>query len=452
MAKKHLQNTSKQLLEDIDLPIENVELEKSIISAIFERNEYLSICQDIFKSNNVFYSEFNTQIYQCLIDFEDNFSYLEIIDIISISHVYKSKFGEDCRKELSSILISKPLQIPFKQACFILLEIYIRRYTKDFSNKLNQRCSDLTSDVFENLDFINDFSVNTSDVINSTKKVSLKSDIDNLLNSFGKPSEKVYSGVYLVDEIYKGFQEGTLTIMAGRPAMGKTAVACQFIMNMAIIQNKKVAFISLEMTKSQILKRLLSNYTGFTNSEINSFDSETCDKYNLDRFISEANTFPTANIEIYDSSSRASELSVLVSIIKKLHKDGCKCIVIDYLQLIEDRSNKKVENRNQEISVVSRRLKLLSTSLKIPIIALAQLSREVEKRGNKKPIMSDIRESGSIEQDADNIIMLYREWYYEQTDYSKEKVLTLIPVKNRNGVSNNEGFDVEIDLSVNRLK
>lgn len=445
-----------QLLDETNLMPHDIEIEKSVLGSIIETNRLFDEVENIFKGKKVFYSEFHQRVYDSIKEILiGKYDYLEIADFITIDHVYKIIFANDTEYNLSrlaSILSKEASKANIKHQSFMLMQLFQKRELKKFALNVSEKTSDNTIDVFDTLDYVASFIDDTQSFLHSIKSTTLKSDIDNLLDNLGQPSKKIKTYIDRLDSVYKGFAAGTLTIIAGRPAMGKTAVACQVIMNIALIGRKKVAFLNLEMTKEQIIKRLLSNYTGFTNSDILSFETDIFDDEKLKRFKEASKHFPTENITVIDASARIDELSIMKSVIKNLVKNGCECVVIDYLQLIESRANRKNENRVQEISEVSRTLKKLSVSLKIPIIALAQLSREVEKRDNKLPKMSDLRDSGSIEQDADNIIMLHRDYYYDKSDWNKEKELILIPVKNRHGYSDTKGFDVEIDLPTNSIK
>lgn len=239
------------------------------------------------------------------------------------------------------------------------------------------------------------------------------------------------SGFYDLDSLTQGFQKSDLIILAGRPSMGKTA----FVLNITenILKNYKlpIIFFSLEMSKEQLIYRLLSNETGISQTRLKLGNLYKEDWNKLKKSIQLYSKLPffindEPNITIYDLRSK----------IKKIifEQTNIGLIVIDYLQLLLN-SKIKTENRVQELSQITRSLKAIAKEFQTPIIALSQLSRNVENRVNKRPILSDLRESGSIEQDADLVLMLYRENYYNSTTEKFEKLAPaeLIIAKHRNG-------------------
>jgi replicative DNA helicase len=239
------------------------------------------------------------------------------------------------------------------------------------------------------------------------------------------------SGFYDLDSLTQGFQKSDLIILAGRPSMGKTA----FVLNITenILKNYKlpIIFFSLEMSKEQLIYRLLSNETGISQTRLKLGNLYKEDWNKLKKSIQLYSKLPffindEPNITIYDLRSK----------IKKIifEQTNIGLIVIDYLQLLLN-SKIKTENRVQELSQITRSLKAIAKEFQTPIIALSQLSRNVENRINKRPILSDLRESGSIEQDADLVLMLYRENYYNSTTEKFEKLVPaeLIVAKHRNG-------------------
>ncbi len=239
------------------------------------------------------------------------------------------------------------------------------------------------------------------------------------------------SGFYDLDSLTQGFQKSDLIILAGRPSMGKTA----FVLNITenILKNYKlpIIFFSLEMSKEQLIYRLLSNETGISQTRLKLGNLYKEDWNKLKKSIQLYSKLPffindEPNITIYDLRSK----------IKKIifEQTNIGLIVIDYLQLLLN-SKIKPENRVQELSQITRSLKAIAKEFQTPIIALSQLSRNVENRINKRPILSDLRESGSIEQDADLVLMLYRENYYNSTTEKFEKLAPaeLIVAKHRNG-------------------
>jgi len=237
------------------------------------------------------------------------------------------------------------------------------------------------------------------------------------------------SGFYTLDSLTQGFQKSDLIILAGRPSMGKTAFILNITENILKRDKVPILFFSLEMSKEQLIYRLLSNETGISQSRLkigNLYKEDWC---KLKESIQNYSRLPffiddQANLTIQNIRSKIKK------ILFEQNKIGL--IIIDYLQLL---LNSKSENRVQELSQITRTLKNIAKEFQIPVIALSQLSRNVENRINKRPILSDLRESGSIEQDADLVLMLYRENYYNPMSEKNQKSnpAELIIAKHRNG-------------------
>ncbi len=243
----------------------------------------------------------------------------------------------------------------------------------------------------------------------------------------------ISSGFFDLDSFTQGFQKSDLIIIAGRPSMGKTALSLNISLNIIKTLQLPVLFFSLEMSKEQLIYRLLSNETEIPNFRLKTGTIYKEDWIKLNTTIKNLSALPL----FIDDSSNPS-ISDIKAKIKKIifEQNEIGLIVIDYLQLMQN-SKFKTENRAQELSQITRSLKNLAREFNVPIIALSQLSRNVENRLNKRPILSDLRESGSIEQDADLVLMLYRESYYNSADIDPEtKVINhteLIIAKQRNG-------------------
>lgn len=236
------------------------------------------------------------------------------------------------------------------------------------------------------------------------------------------------SGFYDLDSITQGFQNSDLIIVAGRPSMGKTAVCLNIAVNVLKLYKAPVLFFSLEMSKEQLTYRLLSNEIEITNTKLKKGQLNENDWINLNKVIKFLSSLPlfiddTPNLTIQEIRAKTQRII--------LEQDQIGLIVIDYLQLMEN-SNTYSDNRVEELSKITRGLKNIAREFKVPIIVLSQLSRNVENRVNKRPILSDLRESGSIEQDADLVLMLYRDSYYNE-NITATNITELIIAKHRNG-------------------
>lgn len=228
-----------------------------------------------------------------------------------------------------------------------------------------------------------------------------------------------------LDKLLSGLKKSDFIIIAARPSMGKTAFALNIASHLAVKKHVPLAFFSLEMSSSQLLQRIFSSY-GIIPYE--NMKTGNLNNAEWDQLIKISDAVAASQLIINDTVGL--NVMNIRSIARKLKREkDIELIIIDYLQLIQ---SAKRENRNQEISEISRALKLLARELDIPIIALSQLSRSVEMRQNKKPLLSDLRESGSLEQDADIVMFLYREDYYEPETENKN-ITDVIIAKHRNG-------------------
>lgn len=237
----------------------------------------------------------------------------------------------------------------------------------------------------------------------------------------------VPTGFIELDRMTAGFQKNDLIIVAARPSVGKTAFALNIAQNVATKTDETVAIFSLEMGAEQLVMRMLCAEGNIDSQNLRTGSLTDDDWKKLTMAmgsLSNANIFidDTPGIKITDIRSKCRRL-------KQEH--GLGLVIIDYLQLIQG-SGRSSENRQQEVSEISRSLKALAREMEVPVIALSQLSRGVEQRQDKRPMMSDIRESGSIEQDADIVAFLYREDYYDKETENKN-IIEIIIAKQRNG-------------------
>ena len=258
----------------------------------------------------------------------------------------------------------------------------------------------------------------------------------------------VETGFYDFDKITTGFQPGELIILAARPGMGKTALVLNMATHAAATMDKAVAIFNLEMSAEQLLNRIISAVGG-----IDSYKLQTGNMQERDwkRYNEAMNEIANTNLIIED------DLSVTLPEIKakcrRLAKSpkGLGLVVIDYLQLVTT-GNKKVESRQVEVSEISRTLKTMASELKVPVIALSQLSRNAEKRESNMPMLADLRESGSIEQDADMVLFVNRKDYYDAKKDQKEKIVPaeLVIAKHRKGSLGTINLLFELNMSAFR--
>ena len=239
----------------------------------------------------------------------------------------------------------------------------------------------------------------------------------------------VKTGYYDLDKLTSGFQKGDLIILAARPSVGKTAFALNVAYNVSYKSDEAVAIFSLEMPAEQLIQRIICS-AGSLKAE--SLRSRSILKESSERYYAAADKVSKCNLYIDDTPGiRVGEIAAKCRRLKR--EQGLKMIVIDYLQLISGPANSR-ESRQQEVSDISRQLKMIARELEVPVLALSQLSRSVEKRDNKRPVLSDLRESGAIEQDADIVSFIHREDYQDPKKEAETQGATdIIIAKHRNG-------------------
>ncbi len=301
--------------------------------------------------------------------------------------------------------------------CRIIIQDYIRRRLKDLSNKIEVKTNEPQADCFEILEWaqtnmkeIGDgVSQKSSDPVEIIKNGVIQEMRESILN--GKQSGVPIS-INALNKTTNGWQRSDLIILAGRPGMGKTSASIEFLLYPAL-NGVPCAMFSLEMSKQQLVSRMLSLISEMPvqkiiNKTVNTYDIDLLEKdgeilNGVPMFIDD-----TPALKMFDLCNKARKLK---------REKNIELIVIDYIQLM---SGDGKGNREQEISQISRGLKALAKELDLPIIALSQLSRKVEERGDKKPMLSDLRESGAIEQDADMVIFCFRPAEYGITEYELE--------------------------------
>jgi replicative DNA helicase len=241
----------------------------------------------------------------------------------------------------------------------------------------------------------------------------------------GEIAEGIKTGFKDLDALTNGFHPGNMIVIAARPAVGKSTLGLDIARNAAIHNGECSVIFSLEMSRSEITMRMLSAEARVALNNIRSGSLSDDEWSKLARRMGEINDAPL----FIDDSPNLSMMEIRAKARRLKQRHDLKLVVIDYLQLMT--SGKKVENRQQEVSEFSRQLKLLAKELNVPVVAISQLNRSPEQRADKKPMLSDLRESGSIEQDADVVILLHRDDLYDSQNRSGEADLNV--AKHRNG-------------------
>jgi len=415
------------------------DLEEAVLGALMLDKDALIRVQDVLKVD-YFYSEKNQFIFkaiQQLFDRNEPIDVLMVIEKLRAMEKLEIVGGEFYVSELT-LKVTSSANIEYH--AHIILEKFVQRELIKIAGETIRDAYEFNADAFALLD-------DTEKRIYEIKNQGMKRNyvgIDTLVTKALKQIEAntktnsdvtgVPSGIASIDRITSGWQNSDLIILAGRPGMGKTAFALTMLRNAALYANVPVAFFSLEMSAVQLVTRLIS-----AEAEISSEDLRkgNLQEHQWQQLITKTQSLSKAPIYIDDTPS----LSVfeLKAKARRLHSQNqIGLIMVDYLQLMKGDDVKESKmNREQEISYISRSLKTLAKELNVPVIALAQLSRETEKRADKMPQLSDLRESGSIEQDADMVAFIYREDYYntgkEDSGPSNGGMAKLIIRKHRNG-------------------
>jgi len=438
--KKSSISADASLLEFGKLPPQAKELEEAVLGALMIEKNAMDEVAEILKEES-FYVEAHQYIFRAI---KQLFINQNPIDMLTV--VERLKQNGDLEKVGGPYMIA---QLTNKVASAanveyhsrIIAQKYVQRMLISTSSDVIKEAYEDTTDVFELLDKAETNIMNISE--NNIKKSSediasiIKKELDeiNIRMHSDEHLNGVRSGFTGLDALTGGWQKSDLIIVAARPGMGKTAFTLALARNSAVDAKKGVAIFSLEMSSGQLVQRMISMETEISSDKIRRGNLE---QYELMQLTSKIDGLKDAPIFIDDTPS--INIFELRSKCRKLkQKHDIQLIIIDYLQLMSgSHDGKGGGNREQEISQISRALKGLAKELNVPIIALSQLSRATETRGgDKKPLLSDLRESGAIEQDADIVIFLYRAEYYKiLTDESGNSTLNtaeIIVAKHRNG-------------------
>lgn len=415
------------------VPPNDIEAEQAVLGSMLTDKDAVISAIEVLKKED-FYREDNKAIYEAMINL---YNKPEPIDIITVKDELQAigKFELVGGLEYLADLPEKvPTTANVEKYIKIVEEKSILRSLIKTSNELINLGYDETQDVNNVMDQAEKKVFDLMQTRNQTGYSSIK---DVLVDSFAQ-LEVLYnqkegitgvpSGFAELDLRTAGFHNSELIILAARPAMGKTAFALNIATNAATKSNVPVLLFSLEMSKEQLVNRILCSEAMVDSNKLKTGKIEENDWVKIvDALgpLSEAEMYidDTAGISITEIRAKARKL--------KLEKN-IGLIIIDYLQLIQGSGNRRNGSREQEISEISRSLKILAKELNIPVIALSQLSRAAEQRNDHRPMLSDLRESGSIEQDADIVMFLYRDDYYNDESESKN-IAEVILAKNRSG-------------------
>ncbi len=442
IGKKLISATSTQKI-DGKLQPQALELEEAVLGALMIDNESLSDTIDSLQPE-YFYKPDNQKIFEAIINLFNN---SKPVDILTVSEELKRMDALDSVGGMIYISqltnnISSSSNTEFHAR--IIAEKFIKRSLISISNNIIGDAFNDTIDIFDLLNTAEEklFNVTEGTLRKSYDKMSIliKGALDNIevLRQKEDGLSGVPSGFTKLDRVTSGWQNSDLVIVAARPGMGKTAFALSMARNIAINHEKAIGFFSLEMSSEQLVSRLIASEAELSASKLRRGDLKDYEMVQLHEKIKQL-----SDAQIYIDDTPALTVFELRAKARRLVKNhNVEIILIDYLQLMSAGGN--AGNREQEISTISRSLKGIAKELKIPVIALSQVNRGVESRtgtGSKRPMLSDLRESGAIEQDADIVTFIYRPEYYkiyewDNGDDSRSQAEIII-AKHRNGALDN---------------
>ena len=410
---------------------QNIDAEQSVLGAMFLTKKALSRALELLDGSE-FYLDNHAKIFECIkaIDARGG-----VVDITTVSDELKNRkwlkqVGDI--EYLTEIIESVPSAANIDEYIKIVEDKSILRRLIDEATSIITDSYNKGNNITE---VIEDAEKKIFDVSKSLRSTEFKpiqdvlyktqSDLEKLAQNKGNITG-IPSGFYELDKITSGFHPHELIIIAARPGMGKTAIALNMVTNMAINSKKTVALFNMEMGAEQLATRMLSSVGQIDGSKLKTGNLEHSDWKRVNEAISRL-----SNTSIYIDDTAGNTVGEIRSKCRKLATSphGLDIVVIDYLTLIQG-SSKNGANRQQEVADISRALKTMAMELNVPVIALSQLSRGIEQRTDKKPMLSDLRESGAIEQDADIVAFLHC------NDEEKEKensMMEFVIRKHRNG-------------------
>ena len=414
------------------IPPHDIEAEQAVLGSMLADSEAVNAAVEVLKEE-AFYRDDNRVIYQAIINL---YNKSEPIDILTLKDELESmnKFEQVGGYEyLASLPDKVPTTANVQKYIKIVEEKSILRNLIRTANEIIELGYNPTEDVE---DIMDGAEKKIFDIMQSKNQKGYSPIKDVLVESFTK-LEELYNRKQHITGVPTGFSEldyktaglhgSELILVAARPAMGKTAFALNIATNAALRGNAPVAIFSLEMSKDQLVNRILCSEAMVDSNKVRTGKLEEDDWIKLAGAIG-----PLSESEIYIDDTPGISVMEIRTKCRKLKKEKkIGLVVIDYLQLVQG-SNKRIGSREQEISEISRSLKILAKEINLPVIALSRLSRAVEQRPDHRPMLSDLRESGAIEQDADIVMFLYRDDYYNK-ESEKKDIAEVIIAKQRGG-------------------
>jgi len=413
------------------LPPQNIEAEEAVLGALLIDPDAIIRVATILKPDD-FYREKHGWIYETALSLHEK---REPIDFLTVCNELE---GQGQLNEvggpmfITTLINAVPTSIHMEHYARIVERTATRRRLIDAAGQIAALAYQEADDVAEVVDRAEQVLFGVSERRISRELVPIRQVLSEYYDRIEYLTRHrgeligIPTGFERVDKLLGGLQRSDLVILAARPSVGKTSLALSFAHNAAKKFQQRVAFFSLEMSNEQVVQRLISAETGINSQRLRRGEIE---ENEWGRFMKATSDLAETHFFI-DDTPGASALELRTKS-RRLHAEvGLDMIIVDYLQLM--RGDFRSENRVQEISSISRSLKALARELNVPLLALSQLSRGVESRTDKRPILSDLRESGALEQDADVVMFIYRdEMYNENTEWPN--IADIIIAKHRNG-------------------
>jgi replicative DNA helicase len=427
-----------EILNNLKLPPHSIEAEQSLLGGLLIENEALDKIADLVSPND-FYRQDHRLIYQHIIKLVEQNSPADIVTVAESLEKNAELVTVGGISYLGSLAQNTPTSANIRRYAEIVRERSIMRHLVEVGSDIadsafapqgrdaQQLLDEAEAKIFQIAEKEKHDQSGFKDIKELLPQVAQR--IDDLFTAGASDVTGVPTGFSDLDAMTSGLQPGDLVIVAGRPSMGKTSLALNMAENVALDTGLPVAVFSMEMASTQLTMRLLGSVGRLDQHKMRTGRLEDDDWERLTHALGRLNEAPIhidegAGLNSFDIRARARRLS------RQCGKLGL--IVIDYLQLMSAPGGRQSENRATEISEMSRSLKALAKELDVPVVALSQLNRSVEQRPDKRPVMSDLRESGAIEQDADLILFIYRDEVYNP-DTPEKGVAEIIIAKQRNG-------------------
>ncbi|WIW70680.1 MULTISPECIES: replicative DNA helicase [Anaerosinus] len=415
------------------VPPQNIEAEQAVLGAMLIEKEAISKVAEFVKGAD-FYREAHRIIFDVMLEL---FNKNEAVDLVTVIELLRKN---DQLEKVGGIAYVTSLANSVPTAANVTYHGKIVE-EKALLRQLINSATEIAGMGYEDSEEVADILDKAEKKILEVSERKINGDFTPIkkivLDTFSK-IEQLYdskggitglsTGFKDLDKLTSGLQPSDLILIAARPSMGKTAFTLNIASHVGIREKKAVAFFSLEMSKEQLVQRMICSEAPIDSQRLRVGDLEDRDWTKLIGAADKLASSPifiddTPGITVMEMRSKARRLKI---------EHDLQLIIIDYLQLMQGSGSKGSDNRQQEISEISRSLKALARELNVPVIALSQLSRSVESRQVKKPMLSDLRESGSLEQDADIVAFLYREDYYDP-DTENKNITDIIIAKHRNG-------------------